>query len=217
MDDTIEIPRDWEQFGPKMRALPTDRQRAFVYCLVNNGGRATRAAAQAGYSTGGEYNAIGTAASRLMQQPDILDALEECTWRKLNGLAIAAVSGLEALIKNPQAKGHAKAVEMVLERTGFVAEKRLKIEDDRDEDGSKLAEKLLALCTKLQIDPAQLLGPLAKKLTAEKEAVVAEVEEHIVPTTPIPPKKRIKLQPRLAPLTQLPPEETGLEGLEDVL
>lgn len=202
----VQIPDDWEKFGPKLKALPTDKMRAFCWCYVQNGGQIGLAAAQAGYGEGSENQRIASASgSRLMQNQAILDALEELTWRKLVGMAVPAVGALEVILNNPAHKNYVKAAEMVLERTGFVAEKKLIVDKPESKSDEALMNTLAELCRKLGADPKDFLGPLAKKLNVV-DAEVVEIPEH--KALPKPLKKAPK--PSKAP-------EHDLGDLEDLL
>jgi len=196
----IELPTDWEAFGPCMKALPTDRMRGFVYCYVQNGGHLARAAAQAGYSS----DTATSAATRLMHDDRILDALAECTWKSFNGMGVMAVRALEPILKNPLHKHHMKAIDSVLDRV--LPNKPV---DDKQESSEDMVNRLLLFCEKTGADPKALLGPLAEKvLRLAAKPVVAEAE--VVEVVPPRQKGHVKKTPPA-------PVKTGLEGLEDVL
>lgn len=175
----VSIPDDWEKFGPKLKTLPTDKMRAFVWCYVHNGGQIGLAAAQSGYASASENKdrVASSTGSRLIARDDVLDAVEELTWRKLHGMAVTAVSALEPILANPQHKSHAKVIEMVLERTGFVAERKITVDKPASKSDEALLLTLAELCTKLGADPEKFLGPLARKLKVV-DAEVVEIPEH---------------------------------------
>src|SRR5580765_71139 len=170
----IVIPEDWEKYGPKLKALPTDKMRAFCWCYVHNGGQIGLAAAQAGYGEGGGERVASASGSRLMQNQAILDACEELTWRRLSGMAVLAVNALEPILNNPQHKSHIKAAEMVLERTGFVAERRLTVDKPASKSDEAILAVLAQLCEKLGADPEAFLGPLAKKMSFVDAEVIPD-------------------------------------------
>lgn len=206
----VQIPDDWEKFGPKLKALPTDKMRTFCWCYVHNGGQIGRAAAQAGYGEGSDNERVASASgSRLMQNQAVLDALEELTWRRLNGMAMVAVQALEPILNNPAHKSHAKAIEMVLERTGFVAERKLTIDKPEGKSDAALLATLAELCNKLGADPEKFLGPLAKKLKVHLDVEDAEVVE-------IPDHKALPKPLKKAPKAAKAPEH-DLGDLEDLL
>src|SRR5260221_4147151 len=108
-------------WGPKMGAL-NDRERAFVWHTVCNGGNGAEACRAAGYSDSSD--AAKVRAHALRQKSSIREAMHECAWGLLGTLAIPAVRSLEALIEKPDHPDHFKAVTAVLSRIGF-AEKSL--------------------------------------------------------------------------------------------
>ena len=94
-----------------------ERERAFVWHTVCNGGNGRQAAIAAGYSDQGE--AAKVRAHALRAKDSIRAAMHECAWGLLGSLAIPAVRSLEALIEKPDHPDHFKAVTAVLSRIGF--------------------------------------------------------------------------------------------------
>jgi hypothetical protein len=106
--------------GPKMKALPNDRWRAFVLSLyeVKAGwGAKARAAKMAGF--GCETSTSQTMANignRLMHDERILEAIHEVDGKRIRGIAPRGVRALEHLIETPGHRDHARAIGMLLDR-----------------------------------------------------------------------------------------------------
>src|SRR5262245_16783557 len=113
--------RDWGQLGPAMRALPSDRWRAFVeyYLLEKPGyGAQTAAARRAGFGTSRTTPLnMARTASRLMRDDRIIAALAEEAKKIVRACAPDAAKALLELIRDPTHKDHARSLAMVLART----------------------------------------------------------------------------------------------------
>jgi hypothetical protein len=112
---------DWGQLGPAMRALPNNRWRAFVeYLLLEPPGHGaqTNAARKAsfGHARTSPLN-MARIASRLMRDDRIIFAIAEESRKMLRGGAPDAVKALLSLVRNPDAKDHARGIAMILART----------------------------------------------------------------------------------------------------
>lgn len=170
--------------GPKMRALQTDRERAFVWAYLNNGGRGGEAALAAGYAKGHPR----TQAWRLVQRQDILDAMHECTWRVLSNLAPKAAQVLGKLLDSEDEKVQLKAVDMIFARTGFIAKTGVEVVE-KTLSGADMVKAIREAATQLGMDAAKLLEgaaieeprklapPLPFKREAEDAQVVSTEEE----------------------------------------
>jgi phage terminase small subunit len=113
---------DWGTLGPAMKALPNDRQRAFVeyYVLSTKPGYGAQvtAARRAGYGTSNSTPTImANIAWRLMQDEQIQAAIIEASRKVLRGMAPGAVRAVHNLINDPAHKDHARALDMVLSRS----------------------------------------------------------------------------------------------------
>jgi hypothetical protein len=108
------------QDGPKMKALPNDRWRAFVLALyeVRAGhGARVKAAKLAGF--GCETSTPQTMcniANRLMHDERILEAINEVDGKRIRGIAPRGVRALEHLIETPGHRDHARGIAMLLDR-----------------------------------------------------------------------------------------------------
>jgi hypothetical protein len=110
--------------GPKMKALPTDRHRAFVralYTVKPGHGANVKAAKLAGFGTlASTPQSMATIASRLAHDERVIEAIAEENEKYIRSSAPRAVRALSALIENPNAKDHARGIAMVLDRTNPV-------------------------------------------------------------------------------------------------
>jgi hypothetical protein len=112
---------DWPQLGEAMNALPNNRWRNFVEFLLlekPGHGAQTNAARRAGF---GRVNTspltMARISTRLMHDPRIQAAIAEESRKMLRAGAPDAVKAVNAGIRNPEHKDHAKFVAMVLDRT----------------------------------------------------------------------------------------------------
>jgi hypothetical protein len=108
------------QDGPAMKALPTDRHRAFVramYQVRPGHGAAVRAAKLAGFGTPASTpQSMATIASRLTHDERVQAAFAEQDQLYIRASAPRAIRALSSLIENPDAKDHARGIAMVLDR-----------------------------------------------------------------------------------------------------
>jgi hypothetical protein len=106
--------------GPMMKALPSDRHRAFVRALyqVKPGrGSGVKAAKLSGWGQPlSSAASMATIASRLMHDERILAAIFEEDQKRIRASAPRAISALSALVENPKHKDHARGIAMVLDR-----------------------------------------------------------------------------------------------------
>jgi len=106
--------------GPAMKALPTDRHRAFVramYQVKPGHGAAVRAAKLAGFGTPeSSPQSMATIASRLTHDKRVQAAFAEQDQLYIRASAPRAIHALSSLIENPNSKDHARGIAMVLDR-----------------------------------------------------------------------------------------------------
>jgi phage terminase small subunit len=106
--------------GPMMKALPTDRHRAFVRALyqVKPGfGAQSKAAKLAGWGQPlSSAQSMATIASRLAHDERVLEAIREEDEKRIRSSAPRAISALSRLVENPKHKDHARGIAMVLDR-----------------------------------------------------------------------------------------------------
>lgn len=106
--------------GQAMKALPSDRHRAFVRALyqVKPGhGANVKAAKLAGFgSPTSSAGSMATIASRLAHDERVLAAIAEENSKRIRASAPRAISALSRLIETPSHKDHARGIAMVLDR-----------------------------------------------------------------------------------------------------
>jgi hypothetical protein len=108
------------EWGPAMKALSSDRHRAFVMALYRvppGHGAHVRAARLAGFGTTtsspGSWSSL---AWRLAHDGKILAALHEEDQKRIRASAPRAVRALAHLVETPDHRDHARAIGMVLDR-----------------------------------------------------------------------------------------------------
>lgn len=148
------------QWGPAMKALPTDKQRLFVCAMLETGGRSmTEAARIAGYGSGEHPNALRVSACRLAHDADILAAMDEESAKRLRSNRILAVSTLEHIIKSGMKDSdRLKAIEMLLNRTGLHAMSEHKVvTSDTSRSDEELIKRLRHLAKESGMPENELL------------------------------------------------------------
>jgi hypothetical protein len=144
-----------EVCGPKMQALRDDRQRRFAFLMGCGETNATEAAREAGYpDTSG---AAKTRGWELMQREDILSAVREVAGRVLGGLAPIAIAALRNILRTPKHPAHARMIETVLDRTGYLAAMEQRITVEHVDDG-RLRELVARIAVEIGVDAVKLLG-----------------------------------------------------------
>ncbi|MEH2570253.1 hypothetical protein [Bradyrhizobium sp. AZCC 2289] len=145
--------------GPKMKALPTDRHRAFVRALyqVKPGhGANSKAARLAGFGTPNSSNqSIATIASRLAHDERVLEAIAEEDQKRIRASAPRAISALSRLVEDPSHRDHARGIAMVLDRV-HPAETvhNVKVQHDTTEefkDTAKVLKRIAELAEKFSV------------------------------------------------------------------
>lgn len=113
-------PGDGAEWGPKMKALPSDRHRMFVlslYEIPRGYGAHVKAARMAGFGTATtSAKSWSVIASRLAHDDRILEAMREEDERRIRASAPRAIRALAHLIEDPDHKDHARGIAMVLDR-----------------------------------------------------------------------------------------------------
>jgi hypothetical protein len=165
--------------GPAMKALPSDRHRAFVramYQVKPGHGAAVRAAKLAGFGTPeSSVGSMATIASRLTHDKRIQEAFAEQDQLYIRASAPRAIRALSSLIENPKSKDHARGIAMILDRV-HPAEQIHKVDHQHmhdvtpnARDTAETLKRIAELCAKFNIAaPApKLAGP-----TIEGEATL---------------------------------------------
>jgi hypothetical protein len=113
-------PGDGAEWGPKMKALLSDRHRMFVlslYEIPRGYGAHVKAAKMAGFGTATtSAKSWSVIASKLAHDEKILEAMREEDERRIRASAPRAIRALEHLIETPDHKDHGRAIGMVLDR-----------------------------------------------------------------------------------------------------
>ncbi len=169
-----------ETLGPAMRAL-NERQRAFVWAIVQTPGISyADAARQAGYVGKGEgekaLNVEKAMGHRLAHLPSVIAAMHEVAGKHLRMGALAAARELVAAAGDPKHQNHKRAVESVLDRTGFAPQTKVAVDHQHQHlharlDGMSpeaMTCRILELCQKMGANPEIILGP-------DKAAAAAEL------------------------------------------
>jgi hypothetical protein len=117
---------NWGELGPAVRALPNDRQRAFVQFYLwetfnnkrpKNYGAIVDAARAAGY---GNPNTtaknMGNIGWQLMRDERMIAAIAEESRKYMRAGAPEAVAAVRALVRNPDHPGHVRGIQMLLDR-----------------------------------------------------------------------------------------------------
>jgi hypothetical protein len=148
---------NWGELGPAMKALPSDRWRAFVEfylietCTNKNKNFKGAKEAAARKARFGKPNSSATTLSqigyRILQDPRMIAAIAEEGRKFLrSSIAPEAIKALENMVRDPEHKDHARAVAMVLDRTDpLVAHQQIDVTHkhvDADQEG---IEELRAL------------------------------------------------------------------------
>jgi hypothetical protein len=114
------VSEDWGQLGPAMRALPSNKWRAFVefYLLEEPGyGAQASAARKAGFGNArSKPSSLARIASRLVRDDRMIAAIGEESRKIVRGGAPEAAKALIALVRNPEHRDHARGIAMVLNR-----------------------------------------------------------------------------------------------------
>jgi hypothetical protein len=108
------------EWGPAMKALPSDRHRAFVLALYQvppGYGAHVKAAKMAGFGTStSSAKSWSVIASKLAHDERILAALCEEDQKRIRASAPRAVRALQHLIEDSDHRDHARAIAMTLDR-----------------------------------------------------------------------------------------------------
>lgn len=168
------------ELGPKMKALPNDRWRAMVQrCLEQGTKNITQAAQDAGFG-GKSREALRVTAHTVFHDARFQEALHEEAQKRMNGLLlISALRVHGELLDNPQTEGavRLKAAQMVYDRAGLHAVSEHKSTVQHIGSDVDTLRRIVAIATKLGIDPEKLVGNRMKAL----EAPTIEVEYEEVP------------------------------------
>jgi hypothetical protein len=155
------------EFGPAMKALPSDRHRAFVLALyeVPRGyGAHVKAAKLAGFGTASSSaKSWSVIASRLAHDERMLAAIAEEDERRIRASAPRAIRALGRLLENPEHRDHGRAIGMTLDRVHPVettSRHHVTVEDRRRLDPAELAamvERIVELARRFRAPEAPVI------------------------------------------------------------
>ena len=167
-----------ERFGPAMKAC-TERQRQFVWALLDGCRSNKEAASRAGYQ--GDANTLAVTGHRLAHDPNVQAAIQEEAKRRLNSTAILAVNKLALLVESNDQKVQLKAIEMVLNRAGLHATSEHKVQVEHFDGDAAGIRQIYDDAKKLGLDPVLLLGKMGIKMlpppTEGEDAIEGEFVE----------------------------------------
>jgi len=150
-----EFPLPSEMLGPRMLALRHNRHRQFAFLMGCGDMTAAEAARAVGYQDKSE--AAKVRGAELMQRADVTAAIKEVAGKVLSGLAPIAIAALRNILRSPKHPAHARMIETVLDRTGYLAAMEQKITVEHVDDG-RLREIVARLAVEVGIDAVKLLG-----------------------------------------------------------
>lgn len=143
-------------FGPKMKALGTDRMRHFVQHMVITGGKSRILCLRdAGYQ--GNDNTLSAYAAKLMQDKRIQEAVVECTRGDMALFLPAAVRRLKEEVDNPQSTNGAKAAIAIMDRAGLHATQEVNYTHALSGDTERI-QRLQVMAKAAGLDLSALLG-----------------------------------------------------------
>jgi hypothetical protein len=165
------------QDGPKMKALPTDRHRAFVralYTVRPGWGARVKAAKLAGFGTPTSTpQSMATIASRLSHDERVLEAIREEDEKHIRSGAPLAIAALSRLIETPSAKDHVRGIALVLDRT-HPAESVVNVKLDATpalKATAEVLERIAVLAARAGIDVSKMPPMIDVSAGAKSERV----------------------------------------------
>lgn len=185
---------DRGRLGPAMKALPTDRMRAFVMAILDLGMvDHTRAAMMAGYASENR-EALRVQAHRLAHDERVQAAIQEEAKRRMTAGAAIAASKLVDFLNDPDKKVALRAIEMLMNRVGLHATTEHKVAVEHTLNEAETIARIQNLAGLLGVDAQQLLGAagVALPAPAKPQGEVVDAEFTVV-------------------------EPTSTDGLEDIL
>lgn len=161
----LEKPDDLSELGPAMAALPTDRQRRFVWEYTSNGGRPIPAFLDAGYRSS-NTKAQGVAIHQLLHQPKIVAALQEMAIAMFSKMTVPAIAAMQEILGDPYHKERTKVAMTILDRSaGFGTKTEHNVKVEHVVDDKEMLVKAKALALEMGVDPVKLLGARALDAT----------------------------------------------------
>ena len=169
-----------DELGPAMAAL-TELERNLVRAHFDHPNWSQAQQAEiAGYQKGTAPNQLSVTGARAFGRERVIAALLEEGSKRLRSGGAIAISALVDMVRNPQHKDHAKAVQMVLDRTGFhaMSEHKVTVDDKRPQTKQELIAKILEMAEARGLDQTakmKLIGhDPTKAIDAEFEVIEDE-------------------------------------------
>lgn len=158
-----------------MRALNSAKQRFVIAVLELGSTNYSRAARIAGYKEG---PGIKVTAHRLAHNPKVIAALNEEAKRRLQASAPMAISELLKIAETEMdGRLKLKAIEMILNRTGFNAISEHKIDVQHTYSDPAAIARIRDLSMQLGLDPTKLLGTAGVKIDEDGQVIEGEFTE----------------------------------------
>ena len=181
------------ELGPAMRALPTDRMRAFVVAMHENALRGDdtqgSAAKSAGFS--GDMASLRVTGYRLAHDERIQEAMKEEGHRRLGALVPLATGRLAEILRGAAAKDAMRAITAVLNRTGMPERSDHTVTVRHEKSEADKIQQALELAKMLGIDITAALGEAAPKdVGPVLDAEFVVVENHSQERDPWDPEER---------------------------
>lgn len=111
---------DWGQHGSAMKALPNDAWRAFALALATGRpghGKLARAARAAGFAKNSTPANLAKLAWKIAHDDRMVAAAAEVARKVVRVGAPEAAAALMDLVRNPKARDHCRALDMILSRS----------------------------------------------------------------------------------------------------
>ena len=168
--------------GPAMSALSNDRQRKFAWLMATGMFESAVAAArEAGYADNGSLEnnrrgGIRVQSHRLMHDPKVAAAIEECTRMTLKGLAPIAELRAKEILNDRKHPYHGRMVETVLDRTGHFARSEHTMRVEHSVDVRELEELARRLAAETGVAVGKFLG-VNEAPVIEGEVLEAEPDD----------------------------------------
>jgi len=159
MGTSLIIAEDLAKLGPAMSAL-NERQRAFVYAMLQTGGSLgdyTECARMAGYAETTNQS-LRAQAYKLSHHPGIQAAIAEMADERIRTGAIIGASRLIEIASDPTHKDSLKASIELLNRSGLLVTTQHKVIVEHDADDLEKIKRIVASAKALGLDARKLLG-----------------------------------------------------------
>ena len=169
---------DHPEDGPATAAL-TEKQRGFLFALLENGGNQT-AAAMTSFDTK-DLRSAQALGSMLARHPKVIAALKEEADKRIRAGAVLAIDVMIEIMQSPGHKDRFKAAVEVANRSGLLVIQQIDVNHNHHVTSSEMIQRIEALSRQLGLDPVKLLGSAGVKPSAPEPI---DVEFTEVPADP---------------------------------